>query len=84
MKQSIMKTAKRLNQTSEALSLTGTEGCDYTLNAGRSVWITVGDVSLYIRRVGNVVLVSAYPKGEDDGDELFSAAAHIKLSSLTV
>ncbi len=43
------------------------EGHDFTLNAGQtSVWLTVDDVSLYIRRSSNGgVIVEAFEKGAE-------------------
>ena len=50
---------------SPALLPEGDEGCDYVLN-GSSCWVTVGDISLWIRRDGmDGVIVEAYHVGEE-------------------
>lgn len=35
-----------------------------------SVWITVGDLSVYVRRVEGGARIAVYPLGEEDGDEI--------------
>jgi hypothetical protein len=48
------------------------EDCtDYTLKEGHgSCWVTVGNISVYIRRNDEGVSVDLYPRGDEDSESL--------------
>lgn len=53
----------------EALSLDTPEGVDYTLHPeATSCWITVDNISVYIVRTDEGVVVDLYPKGREAED----------------
>jgi len=50
---------------------------DYTLKAGEgSAWITVGNISVYIKRTDEGVVVDLFPRFYEDIDSLASCWAH--------
>jgi hypothetical protein len=51
------------------------DGNDYVLK-GRSCWIKVENVAIYIRRTDEAVLVELYPNGDEGTDELDSMAVY--------
>ncbi len=66
-------TTQRINEP--ALSLTtDSDGMKYLLNPElNSVWITVGNISVYLRRHDWGVCVDLYPIKQEDADSLASA-----------
>jgi hypothetical protein len=53
------------------MALTMDDDQDYTLDSdSESVWITVGTVSVYIRRQDEGVSVHLYPRGHEDEDAI--------------
>lgn len=55
----------------EALSLNPNSESDYVLNpAHSSVWITVGNISIYLRRHDEGVSVDLYPVQQSDSNSL--------------
>jgi hypothetical protein len=60
-----------MNEPSEALEKDGVEGWDYILHPEvECVWITVNNISVYVRRTDEGVAVSLYPKGRECDDEI--------------
>ena len=56
--------------------LTHDGGSDYTLNDdSTSVWITVKNLSVYVRKTDEGVVCDIFPKGREDEDSICSCYA---------
>ena len=45
-------------------------GKDVTLNKGESCWVTVGNISVYLRSGDDGVSVTLYPLGKEDEESI--------------
>lgn len=57
------------NEHGDAIVPTNSEGLDFEL-VNDSAWLKIGDLSLWIRDLGDEVLIESYIDGREDLDEL--------------
>jgi hypothetical protein len=51
-------------------NITDNEGNDFVLAESESAWITVRNLSVYIRDTGEGVTIAIYPKGKEADDSI--------------